>query len=932
MDIANFPGARWWKVDFHAHTPCSFDFGAEEGKIAPTELKPTYRDWVLTYMRAKIDAVVVSDHNAYEGIKRTHDALVSLDRERPEGYRPLTLFPGVEITTNGGFHIVAVFDPNADIDQIETLIHRCIFDSRHYGDSSATTEKSAIDVIGEIAKLEALVIPAHANGRKGLFTADRRDFDAIVKGGQVVAFDQMDETNIDGAAQLQLINDNLKKAKEAGWVAVQGTDAHFLDDSACPSGVVAKYPGSHFTWVKMEHPTLEGLKLAIADGKQSVRLCGEVESQHNLNDIKYSFIRRVIVNDGNKSRAYEFSPWLNAIIGGRGVGKSTIIEIIRLIGDRYGDLPEELRNEKEWFSSKEPSSDGKRFWRDKTVIQMEITRFGKEYRITWSGHSPEVRKIEVSQEGNWIEDHGDVRERFPMIINSQKQIYEMASDTQSFLKLIDSHSEIDIQRWNHDREDLAGRYHREQADISQLKASIAREEETRGELADVEAQLEQIKKTKNSDELKQLEQLKSDEHQMRLYNQTAKSFEESLRETLKTNEMLSSGLPSTQANDPWEEFDLSREGEIRDAFGTVNTTAQKLESSRHRWEKITNQSARSKQIDHLSEILHETEQSKDAGWDITDEKEYSRHYGDLLDKRNSLLSIIEQVKNQKTNLISIQQEAADTLGKMQELRHELSCRRNDFVRKLSSNTLRMEVLEQADDGNLENDLRKLLQVETGFDMAFSREQGLLAVLGDRRNHNRARELSELKALLLDIYNNGDKSTLLEKKKQIKSFDSRFYKRIHALDRQEFVSNLDLWFPEDTLSVKFKSNDGSRFQDIGEGSPGQKTAALLTVILKLGEVPLLLDQPEDDLDNKLIYDLVVKTLKGIKDTRQVIVVTHNANIVVNADADHVIVLKHGDLPDVEQQGSLQNVGTKNEICQIMEGGKEAFEERYKKLIA
>ena len=73
-------------------------------------------------------------------------------------------------------------------------------------------------------------------------------------------------------------------------------------------------------------------------------------------------------------------------------------------------------------------------------------------------------------------------------------------------------------------------------------------------------------------------------------------------------------------------------------------------------------------------------------------------------------------------------------------------------------------------------------------------------------------------------------------------------------------------------------------------PDKKPQHYLAFILSYGDEPLLLDQPEDDLDNKLIYDLIVRQLRETKTKRQVIVVTHNANIVVNGDAEMVLPLE------------------------------------------
>lgn len=147
-----------------------------------------------------------------------------------------------------------------------------------------------------------------------------------------------------------------------------------------------------------------------------------------------------------------------------------------------------------------------------------------------------------------------------------------------------------------------------------------------------------------------------------------------------------------------------------------------------------------------------------------------------------------------------------------------------------------------------------------------------------------------------------------------------------------MTNIMLWFPEDLVSVRYRPRDGSGYIAVDRGSPGQKTAALLTVILQMGSDPLLLDQPEDDLENKLIRHLAVETLKNIKERRQLIISTHNANVVVTSAAENIIVLEHGDeVPSIEAEGTLQSVTVRDNVCEILEGGEEAITTRYRRLI-
>lgn len=111
-----FPGARWWKVDFHSHSPASFDFGGLEG--VPTQSVATYEEWLLAYMKAGIDAVVIADHNTHEGIDLARAALVTLAESGNRDFRKLVLFPGVELTVDGGFHLLGVFDPSVASDVV----------------------------------------------------------------------------------------------------------------------------------------------------------------------------------------------------------------------------------------------------------------------------------------------------------------------------------------------------------------------------------------------------------------------------------------------------------------------------------------------------------------------------------------------------------------------------------------------------------------------------------------------------------------------------------------------------------------------------------------------------------------------------------------------------------------------------------------------
>ena len=162
-------------------------------------------------------------------------------------------------------------------------------------------------------------------------------------------------------------------------------------------------------------------------------------------------------------------------------------------------------------------------------------------------------------------------------------------------------------------------------------------------------------------------------------------------------------------------------------------------------------------------------------------------------------------------------------------------------------------------------------------------------------------------------------------------DQRFATHLSRL-QPEALDRLDIWFPYDSLDVQYSpTGDGKNLRSIREGSPGQKTASLLAFLLSYGDEPLVLDQPEDDLDNHLIHKLIVKQIRDVKRRRQIVIVTHNPNIVVNGDAELVVALaaRSGET-QVECKGSLQERRVRDTICTIMEGGRDAFAERYRRI--
>jgi hypothetical protein len=157
---------------------------------------------------------------------------------------------------------------------------------------------------------------------------------------------------------------------------------------------------------------------------------------------------------------------------------------------------------------------------------------------------------------------------------------------------------------------------------------------------------------------------------------------------------------------------------------------------------------------------------------------------------------------------------------------------------------------------------------------------------------------------------------------------------NPVERREWPQRVATWlFSISHIKVRYSIvYDGVPIERL---SPGTRGIVLLLLYLAADvhdQRPLFIDQPEENLDPQSVFDELVPHFRATRQRRQVIVVTHNANLVVNTDADQVIIAssnrrEDGGLPDIMyESGSLENPRIRTAVCRLLEGGKRAFLER------
>jgi len=908
-------GSRWWKFDFHTHTPASEDYGKGHDQNELKNRAP--QEWLLDYMRAGIDCVAITDHNSGAWIDTLKEALVKLNDEQPEGYRPLHLFPGVEISVNSGVHLLAILSCNQTKSDIDSLLGAAGF-SGTKGLSDAVTNKSFIDVVKAVVSAGGIAIPAHMDENNGLFQLPGTTLQQALECKDIFAGEIVDSACSKPQAYIN---------KKLCWTEIIGSDAHH------PRGFPGEnYPGSRYTWIKMASPSLEGLRLALLDGSLSVRRSDQGRKNPNehaplaLESIEISQARYL-----GRSQPFviQLNPWLNAVIGGRGTGKSTIVEFLRIALRREGELPDDLKPEFEKYGRVYQNRKDGGLLTDDAVIKAIYRKNGSRFRVQWS-LSGDIDPIQQERDDNWQAGEGDICQRFPVRIYSQKQIFQLAKKPLALLGVVDDAPAVDRRSWAERWEKEESRFLSLRARAREIEAGLAEEARLRGELDDVKRRLVIFEQEGHADVLKAFQRKSRQQREIEAWEEGWGGAGAKLRQLAAEvvpdpldKNAFDSALP--------EDAEIQNHAEkLRSRLVKIRMEAEALalqaDESSAEWKKDKDSSPWKQSLEaatHAYQQLRESLAREGAG-DPAD-------YGELVQRLQTIEGRLKDLEERKKQVEDLNEQADECLERLVTIRREQTESRGRFLDDVLSDNqyVRIQVVPYKALETVEAEFRRLLQRE---DRRFEKDigspegGGLLGVLYGQGDGAADIEqgLEKIKATIKKIAGNQHDEEMV--------VDHRFGNHIRKL-QPEVLDRIDMWFPEDSLDVQYSpTGDGRSLTSIHEGSPGQKTAALLAFLLSYGDEPLILDQPEDDLDNHLIYDLIVTQLREVKSHRQIIVVTHNANIVVNGDAELVVALAaHGGETQKDCEGSLQENLVRQTICTIMEGGNKAFKQRYRRII-
>ncbi len=599
----------------------------------------------------------------------------------------------------------------------------------------------------------------------------------------------------------------------------------------------------------------------------------------------------------------EFAPGLNCIIGARGTGKTTVLEFIRFALDAMPDDEAACRRIEALVNQNLD------FGRVELGIE---TKDGMSYIVTRSSGEDPIILAEDRKPTDVTLKAGSL---FKADIFSQNEVESIADRSISQLDLLDNFEAQRIAELNAQLKHVGVELSANANGILPLQDKIAALDEELGELPGVEEKLKGMSAT-GGDDAKVINEAHGQkalrDREKRAVDGTAQFLAEHHR---YIGEIL--GLLEREAVKQFSKDVLSGPnkailGEIRQSLsecarevdGHLKKAQERIGAEQARLEGNKGKLATAHAAQEMA-FRTLIEKHQEAMGKATERSNFEKRRNELLAKKLER----QELTDRRTKL---QVERTTLLGKLSELRDKRFKARKevaDRINQVLSPNIRVTITQ---DGNPERYLALLEELLRGGRV----KQGPVAQKivnamwpADLVRIARQKNADELvnKAEL-----NPDQAA-----KVIATLGASG--RLHELETVELIDK-----------PKIELNDGGTYKDSQSLSTGQKCTTILPILLMESEKPLLVDQPEDNLDNRFISQTVVESLRKVKTRRQLIFVTHNPNIPVLGDAAKVLVLESdGTTATLIKNGDVDEC--KAEIVTLLEGGEDAFrqrKERYK----
>ncbi len=836
-----------------------------------------------------ITVLAVTDHNHVGGV----------DGIRSEAHkRGIHVFPGFELSSTEGIHVLCLYPLTTTVDELGRYLGE--FGIRATKPSSSLCDKSFVDLIALVRNQGGISIAAHVENDSGLFRVlqgqsriqawQDENLHAIQIGGSVQDL-PIDVRRIVRNQDPEYARAHTPEA-DLAIAVVNAADVASPEDLAKPSATC---------WIKMSEVGIDGLRQAFLDPGSRIRLHGQPLPEERSELVAMGWQGGFL--DG---AAFRFNSNLNVLVGGRGAGKSTVIESLRHVLDLQ-PLGEEART-------------------THSGIIRNVLRSGTKVSLLVRCHRPSLREYRIERT---IPNPSVVRDaKTDSVLNlaptdvfdgveiyGQHEISELARSPEKLTRLLGRFVEKDDSAVARKRE-----LHRE------LERSRGRMLAIRKELKDVKEQLAALPGLEETlrryqaagleEDLKEQSLLVREERVLDTIPERVQPFRSclaELRQELPIERTFLSpraledlpGKHILSAADPvLKQLNSDLEKIAQDLDNALVTADRGIQAIQERFEvrRVEVRAAYEKKLRQLQKSR-------------IDGEEFIR-----------LRRRIEELRPLKDRL--------SVLGRL-EAEHGVS-RRNLLVEWEETKAEEFRMLKRAGKRvtrKLEGRVRAHVEFGGNREPLFQLLRGGVGGrLSEAINVLRQTENLSLPAFVQACRESAD---TLVVEFEIPSAQAERLANCPEVTLMQ-IEELDL---PSTTSIELNTaplHDPENWQKLDQLSTGQKATAVLLLLLLESDAPLVVDQPEDDLDNRFITEGVVPRMREEKRRRQFLFSTHNANIPVLGDAELILGLSASGEADAggakiapEHMGAIDTRSVRELVEELLEGGEDAFERRRRK---
>jgi predicted ATPase len=844
-------GATWLRGDFHLHTKADkeFDYKGNENDFC--------RLYVEQLKSQNINVGLITNHNKFD-----KNEFVALRKKAlKEG---IGLFAGVEFSLREGIHVLIAFDDKwyqGETDNISKFLENAFYgilnyDKPNYPNSNFNLKETveALDKIGH----DYFIILAHVDDTNGLFTELRgrtqEDFVRQEAFSKVLA--------VQKSAKLENYNKLCQWLNRKSKIAcVEGSDnAH--------GGIDAIGKGK-ITYLKIGDFNFEALTYALSDSEYRVKPKEKPET-------KNSFIKSIAFEGGLLDETkIDFSPELNNLIGIRGSGKSSVLEILRYtLGIPLSPIAVDPKY-KDGLIENVLRSGGK-------SIVTVVNRHKEEYRIEKIyGQKEDIYKDGILQTGISIDAIFD----YPVYFG-QKDLSNKDADFEADLiqRLIGTRLkgvQNKIEQKKREVENII-------SEIKKLRNLKELKKETDTLIQNAKHQLEFFKKKGVEEKLKQQTLFDSDISKISQTDSSIRSYLHELASIISNHEyFFQQEISGSEVNRELFEEAKALMVELKNEFEKLKTI-----------QKYSNQiQLKFKEV--ISKINAKKEGLKEEFAKI------KREINTDTINPDNFLNLNRQIETAQLKLKEIE--------KSEKKRSELQANLLERLTELDNLWLDEYKLLKTEVDRI-NEAESKLFIDVLFkdrrDKFIDKMKQIFRGSGIRETAYQ--EIESTYKDFIQIYRDSSKLDNILNENQVVDFKRRF---------SENLEDLLTFKVENKIIIQYNG------KSLDKHSLGQRASALILFLLAQKENDvLIIDQPEDDLDNQTIYDEVIKELKKIKGNMQFIFATHNANIPVLGDSEKVVSCSYDEKKITVHSGTIDNHQTQRYIVDIMEGGDEAFNRR------